>query len=405
MKIKVEPDIGDRKMRVDIGPGLNVSEILKDFPKKFLIVGDKNTLAAANLQLDKDIHCYENCTEANIKQVDALEILLKNYDGVLAVGSGSICDICRLASFNAKKEFAVFATAPSMDGYASGSAPIIFGNFKKSVPAHAPSVIIGDTDILSAAPEPLKAAGFGDIIAKYVALVDWQIADLISDNPEEAYDLEAAALVKAALEKSIANPSSSQAMMEALVQSGIAMAMVKHTRPASGAEHLLAHFWEIKKIEKGEPVAFHGAKAGVGTLMITQLYHNIAAGKYGEPNFQEDAPNWEAIYKVYGEAFKNDLESVNKPSILETTSFETLKRKWPEIVRLIQKELPSYEKFLNLMQQAKCITKIEGIDIDRQLALDAIKFHPYMRHRINLTRLIPMLGFRPNYEEIVDEHC
>jgi len=394
-------------MRVEIGKGLvnKVSEILEDFPQNFLIVGDKNTLAAANLQLDKDIHCYEICTEANIKDVNELEALLASYDGVLAVGSGSICDICRLASFNAKKEFAVFATAPSMDGYASGTAPIIFGNFKKSVLAHAPSVIIGDTDILSAAPDSLKAAGFGDIIAKYVALVDWQIADLISDNPGEAYDLEAASMVKSALEKSIANPNSAHAMMEALVQSGIAMAMVKHTHPASGAEHLLAHFWEIKKIEKGEPVAFHGAKVGVGTLMITRLYHNIVSGKYGEPMFQKDAPNWEAVHKVYGEAFRQDIKNVNNPSILETTNLQTLQEKWPDIIQLIKKELPSYKKFLGLMQEAKCITNIEGIDIDRQLALDAIEFHPYMRHRINLTRLIPMLGLKPNYEEIVDEHC
>ena len=394
-------------MRVEIGAGLanKVSEILKDFPQNFLVVGDKNTLAAANLQLAKDVHCYENCTEANIVQVKELEGLLANYDGVLAVGSGSVCDICRLASFNAKKEFAVFATAPSMDGFASGSAPIIFGNFKRSVLAHAPSIIIGDTDILSAAPDALKAAGFGDIIAKYVALVDWQIADLISNNPAEAYDLEAASLVKGALEKSIANPNSAHAMMEALVQSGIAMAMVKHTRPASGAEHLLAHFWEIKKIEKGQPVAFHGAKVGVGTLMIVRLYHNIAAGKYGEPIFQKDAPNWDNIHTVYGDAFASDLESVNNPSVLDTTNLQILQKKWPDIVNLIHKQLPTYEKFLNLMQEAKCITNIKGIDIDRQLALDAVEFHPYMRHRINLTRLIPMLGLRPNYGEIVDEHC
>jgi len=391
-------------VRVEIGSQLvsRVPEILKDFPSNILIVGDKNTLAAsAGLNVKGDIHCYDDCTEANIIQVEELEALLANYDAILAVGSGSICDICRLASFNAKKEFAVFATAPSMDGYASGSAPIIFGNFKRSITAHAPSIIIADTDILDAAPTSLKAAGFGDIVAKYVALVDWQISAMISDDP---YDLEAVGLVKAALEKSMANPHSTQAMMEALVQTGVAMAMVKHTRPASGAEHLLAHFWEIKKIEKREPIAFHGAKVGVSTLMITRLYHNIANGKYGVPNFQSDNPDWLAINRVYGSAFKDDIEKVNNPSIIETTSLDALQEKWSDIVRLIKEELPSYKQILKLMQKAECITKIEGIDIDRQLALDAIEFHPYMRYRINLTRLIPMLGLKPDYEEIVDEH-
>ena len=393
-------------MRIEIGPGLvkKVPEILKDFPSNILIVGDKNTLAASEgLNVPGDIHCYDNCIEANIQQVEELEKIMANYDGVLAVGSGSIGDICRLASFNAKKEFAVFATAPSMDGFASSTAPITFGNFKRSVLAHTPSIIIGDTDILSAAPKELKAAGFGDIIAKYVALIDWQISTMISDH--EPYDLESAALVKSALEKSMANPDSAQAMMEALVQSGVAMAMVKHTRPASGAEHLPAHVWEMKKLEYGEPVAFHGAKVGVSTLMIARLYHNIASGKYGQPNFQEDVPDWDRIHKFYGPSFKEDLDSANNPSILETTSLEALQNKWPDMVRLIHKELPPYERLLELMQTAGCITNIEGIDIDRQLALDALEFHPYMRYRINLTRLIPMLGLKPDYEEIVDDHC
>jgi glycerol-1-phosphate dehydrogenase [NAD(P)+] len=65
-----------------------------------------------------------------------------------------------------------------MDGFASNSAPITKNNFKVSYPAVQPQVIIADTAVLAAAPAVLKSAGFGDMVAKYIALADWRIAAL-----------------------------------------------------------------------------------------------------------------------------------------------------------------------------------------------------------------------------------
>ena len=60
-----------------------------------------------------------------------------------------------------------FATAPSIDGFASCSFPIVANGFKESFPAKGPEVIIGDTKILANAPTALKSAGFGKM--KYIA--------------------------------------------------------------------------------------------------------------------------------------------------------------------------------------------------------------------------------------------
>ena len=407
-------------MIVEIGPGLlaRSAEILAGFPRRILVVADKNTLAASDGLMDVlaaggfdcELHCYEDCTEADIEQVKFIEGLLvsSGAGGVLAVGSGSIGDICRLASFNAGKEFAIFATAPSMDGFASSTAPITFNNFKESVLCHVPSVIIGDTDILAKAPVELKSAGFGDVIAKYVALVDWKIAALVAD---EYYCPKVAQMVMEVLEKTMAlsdkvtqeDPEAAHAMMEALVMSGICMTLANNTRPASAAEHLLAHYWEMKKLERGEAMPFHGTKVGVGTLLIARLYHDIADGKLGQPDYQEDVVDWKAVYETYGAGFRQMLDRLNNPSIIEKTSIEILQKNWPEICRLIKEELPTYDELLKLMQEAGAVTTIEGIEVDRQLALDALEFHPYMRYRVNLTRLLPMLGIRPDYDDLLKQ--
>ena len=38
------------------------------------------------------------------------------------------------------------------------------------------------------------------------------------------------------------------------------------TRPASGYEHHVSHFWEMKLLREGRHSVFHGAKVGVGVL-------------------------------------------------------------------------------------------------------------------------------------------
>lgn len=401
-------------MKVEIGPGLlpKTADILnaKKFPHKILVVADKNTLTASDGLLDVltaggfdyTLHCYENCIEADMPRVDEIEKLAADFGGVLAVGSGSIGDICRLASFRAKKEFAIFATAPSMDGFAASAAPITINNFKETIPCHAPSVIIGDTDILAKSPAELKSAGFGDIIAKYIALADWKIAYLVA---QEDYCDNIAQMVSDVLEKTMAladevvleDKAAAGAIMEALVLSGICITLANNTRPVSAAEHLLSHYWEMKKLERGEPMPFHGAKVGVGTLLIAKLYHDIADGKLGKPVFGKDDVDWEAIYTAYGPGFRADLDRLNNPPTTDLTSIAVLQKHWDDICRIIKEEIPPYDELLALMKAARAITTIDGIQVDRQLAIDSLEFHPFMRNRIHLTRLLPMLGFRPDY--------
>ena len=404
-------------MIVEIGPGLikKTAKILENFPKSILIVADKNTLAASDGLLDIlksggfsfELFCYENCIEANILQVEELEKIAAPYDGILAIGSGSISDVCRTAAYRTDKAFAIFATAASMDGFASSASPITFGCVKKTVECRVADVIIGDTEIIAKAPAALKSAGFADILAKYIALLDWKIATLAST---EYYCPNVALLVKNALEKAVSladrvtdeDPEIAQAMMEALILSGIAIALANSTRPASAAEHLLSHFWEMRKLERREPVAFHGEKVGVGTLLIARLYHNIADNVYDSPVFQKADPDWEAIYDVFGADLKEEIKDLNNPSILDGTSPALLESVWPQIVKLIKEELPSYEKLLELMTSANAITNIKDIGVDEDLAVEALIYHPYMRYRINLTTFIPMLGIDPDYANLLE---
>ena len=399
---------------VNIGEGFigRVGEFLTNFPRELLIVADKNTLAASegilnNLEsagFNFSLQVYDNCTEANIREVKKIEEL--ECEAILAVGSGSIGDICRLAAFNKNKKFAIFATAPSMDGFASSVAPITVNNIKENFLCRPPSVIIADTNILAKSPNKFKSAGFGDIMAKYIALAEWKIAHIITGEP---YCETIASIMNDALQKTVAiadsvtsaDTKAAAALMEALTLAGVVMARAGHTRPAAAIEHLIAHFWENEKLSKGLHSAFHGEKVGVATLLAAKLYGNLINGVYGMPRLQEDNTNWEEVYAAYPEAAREFIRKQNEPSPLNEIDKNALLAKSAQIANIIKTEI-SYENINDLLKRAGCKRHISEIDIDEELAISALKYHAYSRRALHLTRLFPILGINPDYRALLN---
>ena len=233
---------------IEIGSGLvrSVGDILRKngFGPRLLLAADEQTLAAAE-GIEASLagftvvrHIWPTIRVATMQDVEKIESYFDRVDGVLAVGTGSVHDPCRLACARHDVPLCLFATAPSMDGFASYSAPIVNGNFKITYPAKCPEVIIGDTKILADAPAALKSAGFGDMISKYVALIDWQVSNLLTG---ESYCERVAALTRQAADQIFAmagrvtkrDEKTAAAIFESLLLTGIAMSFTKTSRPAA----------------------------------------------------------------------------------------------------------------------------------------------------------------------------
>ena len=72
------------------------------------------------------------------------------------------------------------------------------------------------------------------------------------------------------------DPESLGALLEALTLTGVAMALVNISRPASGAEHMLSHFWEMDYIARGLNPNHHGIQVGVATPIIARFFEELA---------------------------------------------------------------------------------------------------------------------------------
>ncbi len=389
---------------VKIASGLvhEVGKILKEnkFPHNILLVADRNTIKAAEgieESLDGfrvEYKIYDKLRVATMTQVEEIEKLIENRDiGVLSVGTGSLNDVCRLASARQDKKLCIFATAPSMDGFASYGAPIVCNGFKATYSAKSPEVIIGDTKILASAPLELKSAGFGDMIAKYVGLIDWKVSTLLTGEYycERVADLTKSAvdeLMDMADEVTVNDEKTAGKIFEALLKTGLGMSFTRNSRPASGSEHIISHLIECVELRDNIVPNFHGDDIGVCTLMMLKYYNWLA--EQDEIDTQNENVDWEEVYKFYGE-MADEVRILNEPeNVIDDVDKDELKVRWNEIRDIIHR-MPSYEECKTAMEKAGCKITIDDIGKSEALVEDCIKYSPYMRKRLTLLRLKDMI--------------
>ena len=274
---------------------------IEDLPKmaepfkdgKILVVFDNNTYKVAGkkaVELLKengfnvkellfdtgdDILIPDEATLGRIVQEQDLDTSL-----MVAVGSGVINDSVKFVTSRSKLPYIVVATAPSMDGYVADGAPIFSQGHKYSPVAHLTYGLVGDTDILKTAPDDLIQAGFGDMVGKITAIADWDLSvkangDYRCDTCVELTNRAMKITFDSCDKLPERDPEALGNLLEGLTLTGVAMALVNISRPASGAEHMLSHFWEMDWVERGLNPNHHGIQVGVATPVIARFFEEM----------------------------------------------------------------------------------------------------------------------------------
>lgn len=249
--------------------------------RKALIVDDPMTKKIAGERLaevlgETDIQvAHHIIKDASLEEVGLAEDALREWsaDFALGVGGGRPIDVAKCASFNQAIPFVSVPTAASHDGLVSSHASILGPEGKVSIAARAPMAVIMDTGVIAHSPHRLLASGCGDIIANSTAVLDWELAHNLRNEPYSSY---AASLSEMTAQMMIENAKGIKPGLEdsawfvckALVSSGVAMSIAGSSRPASGSEHLFSH--SLDRIAKSP--AMHGEQCGVGAIMMMYLH-------------------------------------------------------------------------------------------------------------------------------------
>jgi len=262
----------------------------KDFRHPVMVV-DANTVAAAGKRLAQLLtENHMSCTVVSLSPNEngdvladekaIVQVLLespKDADVFLAVGAGTIHDITRFVSFKLGVPFVAVPTAPSVDGFNSMGSPLIIKGIKTTYQLQSPIAVFADLAVLKEAPLAMRAAGFGDMLAKFTSLLDWRFSHIMKDEPfcPLSYQITEHALQQCITHMdAIATGTKAgiYKLMESLIVSGLSMLLTGNSNSASGGEHHVSHVWEMAAIKDNKKQQLHGAKVGVTSILIAQRY-------------------------------------------------------------------------------------------------------------------------------------
>jgi len=359
-----------------------------------VVVADDNTWAAAGAavqqRLDAAGHKLEDAIVfpgfpplyADMSAVLGLEERLRAHDAVpVAVGSGTLNDLTKLASHRAGRQYMVVGTAASMDGYTAFGAAITKDGFKQTMSCPAPRAVVADLTILKRAPSAMNATGYGDLLGKVTAGADWILADALGTEP---IDPPAWALVHDRLRDWTGRPDLLRAgdgaaierLFEGLIMAGLAMQISGSSRPASGSEHRFSHLWEMQALGYGHAAVPHGFKVGVGSIAAAALYERVLERDLGAIDVEASVRAWPSRAEMERTVrAAHDIPQLAESAVAESLAkyidaeqlrerLVLLRERWPTLREQLRAQLLPAAQLRQMLAAAGCPTDPEAIGID-----------------------------------------
>jgi len=334
------------------------------------------------------------------------EVVRPDTDAILAIGSGTINDLAKVSSRACGKPYFVCATAPSMNGYPSGNASLLEGGLKVTRPAQAPAAILADLEILTAAPLAMIRAGLGDLLSQQTALADWRLSSLVEGTyycPAIA-GLLAGPIQRAGKDAEVLNRREEAAvarLTEALILSGFTMVMAGQSSPASGAEHLISHCWEMEAGTRGRPEPLHGAQVGVACLLTADLMRRLAdTGSRDLPGPSATLPDpWEeaepAVAARHGALWnvvRDEARAKHRGAADRAGRFAAHQERWEEIWASLRPLCPDPAFLRDALRRAGAPTTPADLGLSAERVHHALLVAREIRSRYTILDLAAEVG-------------
>ncbi|MEI8131622.1 MAG: sn-glycerol-1-phosphate dehydrogenase [Leptolinea sp.] len=317
---------------------------------------------------------------ADYENVQRVEDFLREIDAIpVVVGSGTLNDLTKLAAHRLGRPYMIVATAASMDGYTAFGAAISKDGYKQTFSCPAPYALLADLEIIANAPVKMTTSGYGDLIGKVFAGADWMIADALGI---ETIHQRSWSLIQESIRKWTANPQLLQQgnvqaienLIEGLVMCGLSLQIFKSSRPASGAEHLISHLWEMQETTHG--VVSHGLKVGLGSIATAALFEQLLKRDLKNLNINTICKNWptreqyiQNIRQSHSNPVLADIfveQSMSKYLSADQlpARLELIQSCWPRLREQLQAQLMTAEQVSGLLQAAGGVITPSGIGKD-----------------------------------------
>ncbi len=388
--------------------------------RRAVVVADTHTFAAAGRDVVDSLRAGAVAGEAPILLgdevhaeygfVETLAARLSRTDAIpVAVGSGTINDLTKLAAHQQDRPYLVVATAASMDGYTAFGASITSRGAKQTFACPAPRGVLADLEVIAAAPQGLNASGYADLLAKCPAGADWIVADAAGAEPIvpavwRTVQSRLRAWLDAPADIAGGEPEALRRLVFGLMLSGFALQAAQSSRPASGAEHQFSHLWDMQRHTHGGAAASHGFQVGIGTLASLALYERLLAKEdlLGALDDVERAvrlwPAWEDVEReiaarLDAEALRavarREMQAKYVPADALRAQLLRVREAWPQVRPRLARHLHGYgfaevrEKF----RAAGCPDEPEQIGLSRTHLRASYRQAYFIRRRFTVLDL------------------
>ena len=384
------------------------------FPnREAILIADPRTLAAAGEEALHHLRAQGNPMRdpillnapdlyAETRFVELIQTALSGHNAIpIAVGSGTINDLVKLAAHRCGRSYLCVATAASMDGYTAFGASITHQGSKQTFDCPAPLAVVADLEVIARAPAEMTGWGYADLSAKITAGADWLLADALGVEPMDALAWD---IVQSRLHESLVTPLNIAALVEGLMLGGFAMQHHKTSRPASGAEHQFSHLWDMQHHTHEGHAPSHGAKVGIATLAVTSFYEALLDMDLSQIDPAALASAWpdDLTWRARAETRFTDPELLAVAQreltakritpdelLLQLKRLQTL---WPDLRKRLRQQLLPLPDLKQRLKIAGAPVEPEQIGISRARLRDAFHAAYFVRRRFTVLDLAMRAG-------------
>lgn len=385
-----------------------------DLGKSFTVVADPATYDALGGRIARELKALGpvdvvilDHPHADMEHVEALADKLAGADAVVAVGSGTINDLCKFVTGRRGQRYCVFGTAASMNGYTSTTASITLeSGLKVSLPSHAPSGFFVDLGVSATAPTYLSAAGFGDCLCRSVAQIDWWMSHrllgtdyrrspfLIQEKDEALLNERASGLAEHDLQ-------ANGYLYRVLTLCGLGVSFTGISNHGSMGEHQISHYIDCFAGDR-HPGTLHGTQVGVASLTMARLQQKMLASET-PPEVRATRIDFDDMVRRMGrEVAEQCLTELKKKAFDEAGAGrfnERLRELWPALRDEVRPFMVPAERMQRLLASTGGPTTAAELGASPDLYREAVVHCREMRNRFSFLDIAADAGFLDDFAQ------
>ncbi len=339
----------------------------------------------------------------------------------VAVGSGTVNDVVKAAAHELRRPYVAVATAASMNGYTSAIAAITVDGLKRTLPSTPPRAVLASPKVLAESPVRMSVSGLADLLSKPVSSADWRLSHILWGDP---YCPTPASVAEEAVERAVAiagrlhagDEEAVTTLLEALLLSGISMAVAGSSSPASGGEHLISHFLDMTAAyEAGGPrePALHGEQVGVGTRVTARLYRALLALPASRIDWERasanaptvdslreilDAETWlpQGLRDLFFQEGSRKLKRTGSPS----GRVARIRGAWPDLVSALRPDAEAAARYEDVLPSVGAPVTARDIEVAPESFRRAVRLARWVRERYTILDLVDDVGLWAEHEAV-----